>query len=273
MTLPPATDGSSDPTDAPPACTEIGQEWVSPRDGVTLVCVPAGAFWMGAGDEDPKAHTDTQPRHRVYLDAFWMDRTESTNAMFAGCVALDVCTPRPEMRGTTGVASRTHLDYYHDPAYSNYPVLTYTPDDAETYCACMGRRLATEAEFEKAARGTDARTYPWGDALDCAHASYLGCTKDTTDVATPLSGASPYGALNLAGNVWEWVGDWYSEDYYSQSPDTNPLGPLTGEGRVRRGGGFRSLPRDLRVTARASGNPQHYFDGQMGFRCAMSGGP
>lgn len=225
---------------------------------------------MGADDDDPGKQTDTEPRHQVYLDAFWIDRTESTNATFATCVAAGICEARPAERGTTGVASRTQLNYYYDGEFANYPVLIYTVDDAETYCRCMGRRLPTEAEFEKAARGTDARTYPWGDNLDCAHASYLGCTDDTTDVEIPQAGASSYGALNLAGNVWEWVSDWYSDDYYATSPRRNPTGPLTGEDKVRRGGGFSSLAREMRVTSRASGRAQHYFDGQMGFRCALS---
>lgn len=171
---------------------------------------------MGREDDDPGTQTDTEPRHQVVLDAFWIDRTETTNATFATCVAAGICEARP------------------------------------------------------AERGTDARTYPWGDNLDCAHASYLGCTDDTTDVEIPQAGASSYGALNLAGNVWEWVSDWYSDDYYATSPRRNPTGPLTGEDKVRRGGGFSSLAREVRVTSRASGRAQHYFDGQMGFRCALS---
>jgi formylglycine-generating enzyme required for sulfatase activity len=228
---------------------------------------------MGAEDDDPKAKPDTRPLHQVHLDAFWIDRTESTNANFANCVVARVCDPRPARPGTTGVASKSHMNYFYDQLFANYPVLIYEPVDAETYCQCVGRRLPTEAEFERAARGTDGRMYPWGDQLDCEHASYLGCTNDTTDVETPQSGASPYGALNMAGNVWEWVSDWYSEDYYASSSSTNPTGPLTGEYKVRRGGGYSSLPRDMRVTSRASGRAQHYFDGQMGFRCALSDDP
>ena len=172
-----------------------------------------------------------------------------------------------------GVASRTHTTYYYDRAFASYPVLIYTPDEAAMYCRCVGRRLPTEAEFSRASRGDDARTYPWGDQLDCEHASYFGCTTDTTDVRTPHAGASAFGALNLAGNVWEWVSDWYSDDYYAQSPASNPTGPLLGAFKVWRGGGFSGLLRDLRVTSRASGSARHYFDGQMGFRCAMSTDP
>lgn len=114
----------------------------------------------------------------------------------------------------------------------------------------MKRRLPTEAEFARAAGGTDGRAYPWGDTLDCDHASYLGCTTDTTDVETPLAGASPVGAPNMAGNVWEWVSDWYSEDYHAESPAEDPTAPQEGEYKVRRGGGYSSLERQLVVSAR-----------------------
>lgn len=254
----------------PPACTEVGQRWISPKDGVTLVCVPAGSFFMGAAADDPHATGANTPRHLVRLSAYWIDRTEVTNADFEQCVLAGLCPPRSKKPGTTGVASKTQLDYYHDPVYADYPVLLYTPEEAAAYCSCMGRRLPTEAEFERAADGTQAHAYPWNDTLDCAHASYLDCTRDTTDVETPAAGASSFGALNMAGNVWEWVSDWYSENGYATSPIDDPTGPLTGEFKVRRGGGFSSLGRDLLVIARASGNPAHYFDGQMGVRCAMS---
>ena len=257
----------------PPACTEIGQRWVSPSDDETMVCVPGGGFRLGADDDDTHASPNERPRHQVVLSAFWIDRTEVTNRDFEICVELGWCKPRPAQRGTTGVASRTRLDYYHDPAFADFPVLIYTPEEADAYCRCMGRRLPTEAEFEAAARGTDGRRYPWGDELDCLHASYFGCTDDTTDVETPAEGASPYGALNLAGNVWEWASDWYSDTAYAGASEVDPTGPTSGEYKVRRGGGFSSLASDLRATTRASGDPQHYFDGQMGFRCAVSASP
>jgi formylglycine-generating enzyme required for sulfatase activity len=254
----------------PPACTEIGQRWVSPIDGATLMCVPAGEFLMGASETDAQAGRDEQPQHRVYLDAFWIDRTEVTNANFAQCVADGVCHPRRYTPYSSGVSSITRLDYYENLAYADYPVLMFDAAEAQTYCQWAGRRLPSEAEWEKAARGPDERIFPWGNELDCSRASYLSCTEDTTVVDEPQVGASPYGVLNLAGNVWEWVADWYDPDYYANSPDKNPAGPETGEHKVRRGGGWRSLAKDLRVTNRASGKAHHYFDGQMGFRCAIS---
>lgn len=264
----------------PPACTEIGQTWTSAVDGVTLVCIPAGEFLMGAAADDPQAKDNEKPQHQVYLDAFWIDRTEVTNANFAKCLAAGAC--RPEIYE---LSARTYTPYAVHPDYQGFPALLYEADVAAAYCQWAGRRLPTEAEWEKAARGTDGRPYPWGNGLDCSKANYYECDHtpkgdnqtparcassdcQTTSVDDYLAGASPYGVLNMTGNVWEWVADWYAPDYYAHSPARNPTGPEQGEFRVRRGGGAKSLPQDLRVTARASGSPHHYFDGQMGFRCA-----
>jgi formylglycine-generating enzyme required for sulfatase activity len=269
--------------DSGPTCTEIGQTWTSPVDGVTLVCVPAGEFLMGAADNDPLAEDHEKPQHRVYLDAFWIDRTEVTNANFAKCMADGACRPK-----VYELSAKTYTPYAIHPDYQDYPAFLYEADVAAAYCKWARRRLPTEAEWEKAARGTDARLYPWGNDLDCTKASYYSCgdtpKRDdptapqcgnsahcrTTRVDDYLAGASPYGVLNMAGNVWEWVADWYSPDYYASSPTSNPTGPDKGEFKVRRGGGSKSLSQDLRVTTRASGSPQHYFDDQMGFRCAAS---
>lgn len=234
------------------------------------MCVPAGEFSMGAAEDDPLAKDHEKPQHRVYLDAYWIDRSEVTNANFAKCVAAGGCHPRLYTPYRDGIASKTRLDYYENPAFADFPVLMYDFDEAAAYCRWAGRRLPSEAEWEKAARGTDTRIFPWGDRLDCQKASYYECSKDTSTASSYLPGASPYGALNMAGNVWEWVADWYDPGYYTQSPQANPTGPDHGDFRVRRGGGCTSLKRDLRLTTRASGAPKHYFDGQMGFRCVLS---
>lgn len=268
----------------PPACTETGQSWTSPVDGATLVCIPAGEFLMGAAADDAQANANEKPQHRVYLDAFWIDRTEVTNANFAKCLAAGAC--RPEIYE---LSAKSYTPYAVHPDYQDFPALLYEAEVAVAYCRWAGRRLPTEAEWEKAARGTEGRPYPWGNTLDCGKANYYECEHtpnlddptlprcgysaycQTTRVDDYPAGASPYGTLNMSGNVWEWVADWYTPDYYAHSPARNPTGPEQGEFRVRRGGGAKSLSQDLRVTARASGSPHHYFDGQMGFRCAAGG--
>jgi eukaryotic-like serine/threonine-protein kinase len=268
-----------------PACTRVGQTWTSPIDGATLVCVPAGEFLMGAASDDVLAREDEKPQHRVYLDAYWIDRTEVTNADFAQCMAAGAC--RPKVYDTE---TKTYVAYAVHPDYQDYPALVYEDDDPAAYCRWAGRRLPTEAEWEKAARGTDGRRYPWGDEINCSQATYADCTMNsdqptdsrngpgcgysafchTTSVNALPAGASFYGALNMAGNVWEWVADWYAADYYAVSPTHNPIGPDSGEYRVRRGGGNKRGEQDLRVTARAGGSVSHFFDGQIGFRCALS---
>jgi eukaryotic-like serine/threonine-protein kinase len=235
-----------------------------------LVCVPAGEFLMGASEADLQANSNEKPQCPVYLDVFWIDRTEVSNARFARCVADGGCHPRTFTPYSSSVSSQTRLDYYGNPAYDAYPALMYDANEAQAYCRWAGRRLPSEAEWEKAARGTGGRAYPWGEDLDCTRASYNQCGDDTTPVDAYHGGASPYGALNMASNLWEWVADTYAPDCYANAPARNPTGPVDGDDRVRRGNGFRSLARDLRTTSRASGAPRHYFDGQMGFRCALS---
>jgi formylglycine-generating enzyme required for sulfatase activity len=237
---------------------------------------------MGAAETDPEANENEKPQHKVYLDAFWIDRTEVTNASYAQCLADGAC--HPKVYETTAV---TFIPYSIHPDYQDHPALIYEADDAANYCQWSGRRLPTEAEWEKAARGTDGRFYPWGDSLNCSKANYYICDNApkydpkgprcgyssfcrTARVDAYPDGASPYGALNMSGNVWEWVSDWYSPDYFLHSPANNPHGPDVGEYKVRKGGGSTSLAADLRISTRSSGEGQHYFDGQMGFRCAIN---
>ncbi|MDE3089110.1 MAG: SUMF1/EgtB/PvdO family nonheme iron enzyme, partial [Chloroflexota bacterium] len=186
-----------------------------------MVYVPAGEFTMGSNDYDWE-----KPPHTVYLDGFWIDKYEVTNALYKKCVDS----------GTCKVADMGEYDPSGKP---NRPVVQVTWYDANTFCQWAGKRLPTEAEWEKAARGTDARTWPWGNDWNPSKLnSWDAGPHTTTDVGTYPQGASPYGALDMAGNVWEWVADWYSSNYYANSPKNNPKGPDSGGYRVMRGGSW-----------------------------------
>lgn len=241
----------------------IGSSQVSPADGMTLLYVPAGPFEMGAADGYP----GEGPVHTVMLDAFWVDQTEVTTGMYALCEAAGVCA-RP-IRKTSNL-----IDYYYGFEDTvDYPVIYISWQDAVDYCAWAGRRLPTEAEWEKAARGTDGRPYPWGVSLpDETLVNFNHNLEDVTRVASYPAGASPYGALDMAGNVLEWTSDWYADDYYTVSPASNPTGPETGDRRVTRGGAFTANERGVMSTHRFLDLPDKpSFD--IGFRCVLDAQP
>jgi formylglycine-generating enzyme required for sulfatase activity/predicted Ser/Thr protein kinase len=236
---------------------------VGPVDGMEMVLVPAGVFWRGAEDNDLDAGGDETPGHWVYLDEFWLDRTEVTNGMYALCVQAGVCQA-PTKRG-----SKTRLLYYGDSSYDDYPVIHVSWQDANTYCNWVGRRLPTEAQWEKAARGGDGRAYPWGEQNPSARlVNFNNQVGDTTPAGNYPQGASPYGALDLAGNVQEWVADWYNANYYRLAPIESPLGPDSGEFRVLRGGSWFSAARAVRATFR-NWNYADQGNDSSGFRCAQ----
>jgi formylglycine-generating enzyme required for sulfatase activity len=274
---PPQPVDTATPTHTPPPPTSTPQAVITKvweKDDSVMVYVPAGTFWMGSDESDPAAEDDEKPQHEVTLDAFWIDRTEVTNAQYAAFL---------NEQGNQTVGGRSWLDlelsacmieqvgseYRPREGYADHPVIEVTWHGAGAYCMWVGKRLPTEAEWEKAARGTDKRIYPWGEGIDCNRANYGGCVGDTARVASRPQGASPYGALDMAGNVWEWVADWYSEDYYAGSPDRNPQGPDSGEWRVLRGGSWFHDPRFERAAYRLD-----YFTPflpyYVGFRCARS---
>ena len=231
-----------------------------------MVYVPAGEFEMGGSDAD--AWDDEKPVHTVDLDAYWIDKYEVSNAQYALCVADGDCT-KPEF-----TSSFTRSSYYGNPEYDNYPVIYVSWHQAQAYCQWAGGDLPTEAQWEKAARGTDGRTYPWGnESPTCQLANYDSgnnnyCVGDTSPVTNYEKGASPYKALNMAGNVWEWVGDRYASDYYSNSPAENPTGSTSGSFRVIRGGSWYNLNWGIRAAIRSDDDPTSTLS-YIGFRCAL----
>jgi eukaryotic-like serine/threonine-protein kinase len=232
---------------------------ISPVDGMSMVEIPAGEFMMG---KEEIIGPDDSPRHSVYLDAYWIDQTDVTNAMFAKCVQAGKCT-----FGIQHAATDIH---YGNPDYADHPVVYITWYQAVEYCQWAGRRLPTEAEWEKAARGTDGRPFPWGKKpVDSTLANYNGNINDTTPVGSYPLGASPYGLLDMAGNVRQWVADWFDALFYRNSPLQNPLGPGLGEKRVLRGGSFKDPANGVRVTTRFAHVPGSAGVNR-GFRCASS---
>ncbi len=232
---------------------------------MTLVCVPAGDFLMGSTDADGNAYGDEMPQHTVYLDAYWIDQTEVTNAQYAQCVAAGVCR-RPDSE-----RSWTRSSYYGSSQYADFPVIEVSWDDAVDYCTWAGRQLPSEAQWEKAARGTDGRIYPWGNqAPNTNLLNYFNNLGDTTAVGSYPDGASPYGALDMAGNVWEWTADWYDSDYYSSRTTwRNPAGPSSGDNRVLRGGSWNDSARAGRAALRGRVTPGSRAS-NLGFRCRLS---
>ena len=208
--------------------------------------------------------SDEQPVHTVTLDGFWIDKTEITNAMYTLCVQAGACL-RPNTNG-----SNTHISYYPNTKYANYPVIDLRWTSAQKYCAWAGRRLPTEAEWEKAARGTDGRTYPWGDANPSnSLLNFNNPAGDALSVGSFPKGASPYGALDMAGNLREWVADWYDANYYAVSPQSNPTGPADGQFKVLRGGSWHSDLYLVRSSDRQYLAPDTR-DISVGFRCALT---
>jgi formylglycine-generating enzyme required for sulfatase activity len=266
-----------EPTDeplleGPPADASLGETWTRPADGMVMSYIPGGDFEMGsyAGDDDE------QPIHTVTLDSFWIDQNEVTTTQYERCVDAGACKPRLCGKPNSSTADNG------DMVNHNFPAICVNWYQAETYCRWAEARLPTEAEWEYAARGPENMVFPWGDEFDGARLNYCdkNCERDWADetfddgyteiapVRSYPSGASWCGALDMAGNAWEWVADWYGSDYYSRSPVQNPPGPASGEGRVLRGGSWGFDPFYVRSANRDTFLLPSNTYGHLGFRCA-----
>ena len=221
---------------------------VSAVDGMPQVYIPTGTFRMGG--MDVRRAPNELPDHNVTLDAFWMDQLEVTNAMYGLCVSAGACTLPQNLK------SQRRPDYFTSPEFKDYPVIYVTWGQAKIYCEWAGRHLPTEAEWEHAGRGDDFRTFPWGeDKADGLFANFNMLVGDTSRVGTYPAGASPFGVLDMAGNVAEWVNDFYSFDYSNALENTlNPTGPATSSNfhRVVRGGSLGDAEINIRVSKRSS---------------------
>ena len=270
-------------TVAPPTVTLVPSPTsfpskISSMDGMTQLFVAEGSVYMGG--LDVLLENDELPAHTVQLDAFWVDQVEVTNGMYGLCVQAGVC------RSPVTLNSDNRAEYFGTIEFQDYPVVNVTWYDANVYCQWAGRRLPTEAEWERAARGDDMRTYPWGSASPSeVYVNSDNSVGDTSRVGSYPAGASPFGVLDMAGNVWEWVFDYYAASYYEKSSDTNPSGPEDGGLnylRVIRGGGFQDNFIGLRVSNRgyevgpdpfALPNEDSYYGKssvKIGFRCVQS---
>jgi formylglycine-generating enzyme required for sulfatase activity len=240
---------------------EIGRTRINPKDGAEMVSIPAGEFLMGSND----GSDDEKPPHKVHLDGYWIYRNLVTVAQYRKfCQATGRQMPNPPSWGWK----------------EDHPVVNVSWDDAMAYCRWAGGSLPTEAQWEKAARGTDGRKYPWGNEWDAGRLwcskSQLGDAGMTAPVGSFPSGASPYGVLDMAGNVWQWCYDWYDEKFYSSrlAEQANPVNEGVGEkkGRVLRGGSWGdTIPNHFRAAARLSGAPPYAPYISFGFRCVVAG--
>jgi formylglycine-generating enzyme required for sulfatase activity len=241
---------------------------ITDANGVVMRLVPAGPFTMGSSNGMP----DEKPVHIVNLPTFYMDKYEVTNAFYKACVDAGVC----QVPANTGAGLHPGAyGTYGDQQFDNYPVIWVDWNRAKTYCEWRGARLPSETEWEKAARGTDERKYPWGDGIDPTFANYGSNVPDdyggvfgkTTAVGIYPKGQSPYSIYDMAGNVWEWVADWY-DVYPGGDLDANSaFGQETY--RVLRGGSWSDDPDLLRTTFRGGNTPDTTVN-YIGFRCAST---
>ena len=269
-TLTPLPTSTITPTSALPAATFTPafsptlpalQPLLTDPSGVPMALVEAGPFMMGSD----YGAADEAPMHTVDLAAFYIDQYEVTNLRYSDCVKAGVC------RTPVNQSSKTHPNYYSNPEFADYPVIQVNWEMAKTYCEWRGGRLPTEAEWEKAARGADGRTFPWGDQEpDCSYANFwisgANCIGEVNEVGRYEKSVSPYNIFDMAGNVWEWVLDWFDPGYYATSLAANPLGPDKGQHRVFRGGSWTNGIGSIRTSTRGRAFPAN-TNNNLGMRC------
>jgi formylglycine-generating enzyme required for sulfatase activity len=239
-----------------------------------MIWIPPGAFQMGSNPDhvqqaaewcncDKVRFEDEQYLHRVQLAGYYIDQYEVTNRQYQAFVNASGYVTDAEHKNEANTW-RTEYTAGKD----SHPVVWMSWNDARAYCQWASKRLPTEAEWEKAARGPTIRLFPWGDGWDGSRLnSSTGQRKTTTPVGSFPDGASPYGVMDMAGNVWEWVNDWYGAGYYQTGNDQNPTGPEGGEDRVLRGGGYNNGLAEVRTANRHKGGQTGYAPDH-GFRCA-----
>jgi formylglycine-generating enzyme required for sulfatase activity len=294
----PLTEAELKPTpsvNSVPDGQSLGDTWIRPADHAVMVYAPRGEFVMGSTDDQikysvqlceedgvrifgegaicfPSEFADETPAHAVILEGFWIDRIEVTNKQYERCVEAGVCTPPVEKE------SFTRAIYYGESAYDDYPVIWVGWEQAAAYCSWVGARLPTEAEWEYAARGPESRIFPWGNTFDGTRLNYCDAScelgiadeafddgyPDTAPVGSYPSGASWCGALDMAGNVREWVTDWYGA--YQGRQQENPAGPQSGQLVVSRGGSWFDLPTNVRSVKRGQNTPD-FSAYKLGIRC------
>ena len=213
---------------------------------------------MGCSPNDNQCKDNEKPYHKVYLDAYYIDKNDVTVDEYTRCVNAGGCT-----------ATNTRQDCdYGVSGRGDHPINCVDWNQANTYCQWAGKQLPTEAQWEKAARGTDGRIYPWGNKWNASKACFN--KSSACEVGSYPQGASPYGVMDMAGNVLDWVSDWYDANYYASSPDRNPQGPDSGPYRVGRGGAWSVTdPTVLRSSYRGDDDPSGWGI-IVGFRCIRS---
>lgn len=280
FTITPAATATTFPTatEMPPVepspTIRSGETRIAKVDARVMVYVPEGEFRMGSNPEDSGMDLDETPQHPVYLSAFWMDQTEVTNAafvLFLNASGNQIEGGSPWLHSEEGKASiwKGKDGWQVQNGKEQNPVGGVTWYGARAYCTWASKRLPSEAEWEKAARGTDGRTYPWGNKINCTMALYNDCGKyQVAKVDQYLEGGSPYGILGMAGSMWEWVADRYSNEYYAHSPKENPSGPTEGDYFVLRGGSYLYDWKHVRSANRRHNAPYN-SKADYGFRCAQ----